>query len=156
MREIKSLSIPEQVVLYNKFKPSDGVAKTLFQIDDSTLHIIKELSAEKFSPSTVSINPKLYKKRFEDATKNYQPPRTATRQRRPRGRPGLDIFKAFASIPLNKENSVDAVKFAKEHGIAVSSLRQFNRFDKTRMNGDVKVRKDKETQNLMIWRDVDE
>lgn len=154
MKPVNKLSVPEQAILYATFEPLDTVAKKLFEISDAELFIVKQLAAEKFSPKTISINPNLYQSEFEQASKDHQAPRTATKIRRPRGRPGLNIIKAFSSIPLCEENSVDATQFAKEHGITVSSLRQFTRFDKTGMDGKVEVKMDKLTRNLMVWRDT--
>jgi len=153
MKSIEKLSIPEQVILHNHFKPLDIVAKDLFKVDSITLEKIKNLSNENFRPDTVSIDPIKYESIFIDASSKVQAPRTATRYKRPRGRPGLNIVRAFSSIPTKP---VPAEIFAKNHNISISVLRQHKRFDKTNMGGQVFVRKDMKTNRVMVWRRNDE
>lgn len=155
MKHISTLSIPEQAILYSHYSPVDTVAKQLFDIDDKLLHMVKRLAAERFAPRTVTINPDVYADVIKSAMEAHQPARTATKRRKPRGLQGLNIIKAFAQVPVGKNNRVDAEEFAKEHNVAVSSLRQYKRFDRTRMDGSVKFATDAETKNLMVWRNTD-
>jgi len=155
MKNINALSIPEQAILYSKYSPADTVAKNLFDIDDKLLHVVKRLAADKFAPRTVTIDPDMYSTVITEAIASYQPPRTATRKRKPRGLQGLNIIKAFAEVPYGKNNRVNAEDFAKEHGVAISSLRQYKRFDRTGMDGSVKFATDRTTKTLMVWRNTD-
>lgn len=155
MKNINALSIPEQAILYSRFSPADTVAKNLFEIDAKVLHMVKRLAAERFAPRTVTINPDLYEDIIKNAMDLYQPPRSATKRRKPRGLQGLNIIKAFAQVPIGKNNRVSAEEFAKEHNVATSSLRQYTRFDKTRMDGSVKFATDVSTNVLMVWRNID-
>jgi len=149
MKELDKLSIPEQVILFNHFNLLDGVALKAFKISESDLYTIKELAKERFAPKTVSINPNLYADQIEEINESHEQPRSSTRKRRPRGRPGLNIIKAFASIPYTP---VPAVQFAKEHKISINSLRQHTRFDNIGMSGKVVVKQDKDTKELMVVR----
>ena len=149
MKDVKKLSVPEQVIVYLHFSPPDVVAKKIFDIDDTQLLLIKNLAKERFSPTTVTINPQQYSSLFKEESKDFEPPRTATRQKRPRGRPGLNIIKAFSLIP---KTPVPAEAFASQNNISLSVLRQHKRFDKTNIEGQVYVRKDSKTDQLMVWR----
>ena len=80
-------------------------------------------------------------------------PITATKPQKvpkKRGRKGTRIIDAFRKVP---STPVNAEEFAKENDVSLSVLRQAGRFDKTGYGGRVKVRKNRTTGELMIWRE---
>lgn len=151
MKKLSDLSIPEKAIIHCEFQPNDTVSKSLFNSSNEELNLIKLLSNERFNPATISINPLDYKNEIEIAISDYQknPPTTKVKIRKPRGRTGIKIIKAFSLIP---STPVNAEKFAKDNEISVSVLRQYSRFDRTNLKGKVFVRKDAETEVLMVWR----
>jgi hypothetical protein len=74
-------------------------------------------------------------------------PRKVPKKRGPKSRKIITAFRKIPSYP------VDAERFASDNGISMSVLRQVKRFDKTGFGGQVKLRKNRETGNLMIWRE---
>ncbi len=81
-------------------------------------------------------------------------PQTATqaiRLPKKRGRKGNKIVKAFEDIPRDAVNFED---YARDHGVSPKVLRQIKRHDKFTELGKVFVRKNKQTQTMMIWRAV--
>ena len=82
---------------------------------------------------------------------------TATRLRSPkkRGRKGVSIKNAFRLIPIGSNNAVPASHFSEQHNVSLAVLRQAKRFDSEgeSAHGKVRVKQDKETKMLMIWRD---
>lgn len=80
-------------------------------------------------------------------------PETATKpvkEPKKRGRKGTNIESAYSKIPV-KPTDVDA--FAQKYGVSVNVLRQSKRFDRCPEKGPVRVKKDKESGKLMIWRE---
>lgn len=73
-----------------------------------------------------------------------------TKEPKKRGRKGDNIAKAFAAIP-STPTPVEA--FASSHGVSIAVLRQSKRFDTSGSTGLVRVKKDKESKTLMIWRE---
>lgn len=77
---------------------------------------------------------------------------TATKPQRPgkkRGPKSSKIEIAFKNIPTEP---VSVTAFAKKHDVSVGILRQGKRFDKHN-RGRTHVKKNKETKELMIWRE---
>lgn len=69
-----------------------------------------------------------------------------------RGRKGTKIVDAFRAVPTQP---MPVEEFVALHEVSLPVLRQYKRFDKTGLPGTVRVRKDKETSILMVWRDID-
>lgn len=70
---------------------------------------------------------------------------------KPRGRKGDKVITAFKNVPTDKVKLAD---FANQHGVSQHVLRQAKRFDDSGITGKVHCKKDKETGELMIWRDT--
>lgn len=80
-------------------------------------------------------------------------PETATRGNkilRKRGRKGNKIALAYSEIP---ETPVNFEEFAAKYGVTTKVLRQIKRHDRYADMGQVFVRKDKTTKQIMIWRE---
>ncbi len=173
----KTLSWNDRLTLINHYKPSDAVATQAFGITQAELDVARtQLKAGSFSLSP-DLDVESYGHLFaspadgEDATATSTKspgrrstststtkgtaPETATktvREAKKRGRKGDKILKAFSSIPATP---VAAEEFAKSHGVSIAVLRQSKRFDPTKGGGTVRVKKDKGTKTLMIWREVE-
>ena len=73
-----------------------------------------------------------------------------------RGRKGTSIRDAFQNIPVGIDNAVPAAPYAAEYKIALVSLQQTRRHDNESLRtsiGKVHVRRNKETGELMVWRE---
>lgn len=107
--------------------------------------LITAPTAVKTSTATVHSFP-------ETATK-----RVVVKQPQKRGRKGNKITDALLAVPTTPV-SVDS--FTQEHGVSVAVLRQAKRFiekmtpDQISQVGNVVVKKNKDTQTLMIWKEL--
>jgi len=107
-------------------------------------------SASPTTPSTKKSTVTSHKK-----TASTSAPTTATKTTRPlkkRGRKGTKIAEAFIAIP---STPTPVEKFATDNNVSLNVLRQSKRFDKSGTEGAVRVKKDKESGTLMIWREVE-
>lgn len=90
----------------------------------------------------------------EETISNPKGPTTATKpivSPKKRGRQGSNVINAFTAVPTTP---VLINAFRANHDVSVAVLRQAKRFDKTGLSGTVRVKKDKATGHLMIWRDI--
>lgn len=84
----------------------------------------------------------------------HSPPQTATKQKKKlkkRGPKGNKITLAFKKIP---HSAVDFIEFARVNNVSTNVLRQIKRHDVYSKSGQVFVRKDKITKQMMIWREL--
>lgn len=174
----KTFTWNDRLTLINHYQPTDEVATTAFGISQNELDVARnQLKSGVFSLSS-NIDVESYDGLFASAdsagtetstvTKTTAPARTKTtvtsttkaapetatakvREKAKRGRKGDKILQAFASIPATPTAAED---FAKTHGVSIAVLRQSKRFDKTEETGTVKVKKDKTSKTLMIWRET--
>jgi hypothetical protein len=173
----KTLSWNDRLTLIHHYKPTDVHATEAFGISQSELDVARtQLKAGVFSlspeldvdsyghlfastepstdvDSTVTSTKSPGRRAGSTSTTKGSAPETATkivREAKKRGRKGDKILKAFSSIPASP---VAAEEFAKTHGVSIAVLRQSKRFDTTRSTGTVRVKKDKGTKTLMIWRE---
>ena len=106
------------------------------------------------SKATSVVAPKADKgKSTTSTTKATTPPQTATKTTKTpqkRGRKGDKIATAFLNVP---SAPVDVNSFAKQYNVSLAVLRQSKRFDKSGIEGAVRVKKDKDSGNLVIWRE---
>ncbi len=169
-KQMKSLSWNDRLAVINHFKPSDAKICAALEITADELQTARDLEdagtfvatsegidfgryAEIFGGESI-ISPKSTKSATTTAASSL-PPASATKKiaaPKKRGRKGNNIAQAFTAIP---GTPVSAEAFATEHGVSLNVLRQSKRFDKSGL-GSVKVKKDKETKTLMIWRDTAE
>lgn len=94
------------------------------------------------------------------ANETLLPPETATKRStepKRRGRKSNKINTALLNVPLQP---VDAETFAHDHEISLNALRQYQRFydqfdeQTQRQLGVIKIRLNKTTRRLMIWREM--
>ena len=164
----------DRFALIDKYKPTDSQACTALGVTTDELETARELRAAGRFSGESNINVDEYANLFavdakstkaekkgsatshtKPATSNTVAPQTATKpvkEAKKRGRKGSNIANAFVAIP---NEAVPAEQFATEHSVSLAVLRQSRRFDKSGL-GPVRVKKDKETKQLMIWREVEE
>ena len=165
-----SLSWNDRLALINAYKPSDAAICSALSITPDELHTAREMEANGHFVATKDLDVAAYSNLFVEESISTpsvtipgsesiskptvsQPPATATKQikvPKKRGRKGDNILKAFKAIPVNPTG---ALPFASDHSVSLAVLRQAKRFDKTDL-GTVRVKKDKTTKELMIWREV--
>lgn len=112
---------------------------TLF-VGKAATTLIKPSDVREVSTSTVKVQ--------------IKDPETATKKPLPkqkRGRKGNRIENAFAAIPATP---MSVMAFIEQHAVSLAVLRQSKRFDKHPELGNVKVKKDKDTGELMVWREI--
>lgn len=178
----KTLSWNDRLTLLNHYKPTDADAIQAFGVTQSELDVARtqlkaggfrlspELDVDSYGhlfastaptteatdgDSTVTSTKAPGRRTGSTSTTKSGAPETASkpvREAKKRGRKGDKILKAFSSIPASP---VAADEFAKTHGVSIAVLRQSKRFDTTRSPGTVRVKKDKGTKTLMIWREVE-
>ena len=181
MSKSKTLGWNDRFALIDHYKPSDEQACTAFGVTPDELKTARDMRAAGAFTATPGIDVDSYAslfaapaapetaapstkstKRRGGATKTTKTapttdgdkPATATKKTkvpRKRGRKGDKIANAFRAIPTDP---TPVAAFATTHGVSVAVLRQSKRFDKSTDLGSVKVKKDKETKELMIWREA--
>lgn len=166
----KSLTWNERLALLDHFQPTDEVACSALGISQNDLNAARQMrKIGDLVPST-NIDYSSYSSLFTATgtatattkptketlvkVENSQPPQSATKkvkEPQKRGRKGDKISAAFAAIPAEPTN---ATTFAESHAVSIAVLRQSKRFDKFPELGNVKVAKDRESGDLMIWREA--
>ena len=166
-----TLSWGDKLALIDHYKPTVEVACQVFgcSADDiesakalahtNTIMPSKDLDIDAYanmfaSKATSVVAPKADKgKSTTSTTKATTPPQTATKTTKTpqkRGRKGDKIATAFLNVP---SAPVDVNSFAKQYNVSLAVLRQSKRFDKSGIEGAVRVKKDKDSGNLVIWRE---
>ena len=145
---VSDLSWGQRFAIINAFQPSDEQACLVLGVTPQELGTAKTLISKGVFQVDTTINVEPYGVMFGEVTAMKDKPeqiRTGAK----RGRKGTNIETAFSSIP---EIPTPAEDFVAKHGISLPVLRQFKRFDKSGLPGQVHVRK----QNgvLMVWREV--
>lgn len=172
-----NLSWNDRLTLIDHFKPSAQKAAEVFGVSEGELTVAQDLRKKGQFPANPQLDVASYSSLFASADGNPSggtdgistvtsvkaPSRKTTvtstkapesasapvREAKKRGRKGDNILKAFSSIPATP---VPAEAFAKEYGVSLAVLRQSHRFDKVG-GGSVRVKKDKASKTLMIWRE---
>ena len=161
-----SLNWNDRLALIKKYSPSDDAICTAFGVTSDELQTARDMEAAGTFIATADLDVDSYADLFggikaakgddvESITKpeTGQPAQTSTKKTtapKKRGRKGDNIVKAFTAIPAVATSAED---FASTHGVSLAVLRQSKRFDNTGL-GTVRVKKDKETKQLMIWREA--
>lgn len=165
----KSLTWNERLALLDHFQPTDEIACTALGITQNDLNAARQMRKIGDLVPSINIDYSSYSSLFtmtgtatattkptkETMVKaeSTQPPQSASKkikEPQKRGRKGDKISAAFAAIPTEPTN---ATTFAESHAVSIAVLRQSKRFDKFPELGNVKVAKDKDSGDLMIWRE---
>jgi len=168
----------DRFALIDHYKPTSEQVCSVFGVTQSEYETANSMRNTHFDPkvSTIDVNryaglfagerPTATKKttttthtRATTTTSEIDRPETATRKSaivkapQKRGRKGDKITKALMSVNATPQ-AVD--EFMKTHGISLAVLRQAKRFAAKieGFEGEVKVKQDKATKKLMIWRQV--
>ena len=174
--DVSSLGWSQRFALIDRYTPSDAQICQAFGVSSDELSTARDLRASgTFAPdatlpvddyaevfggevTTASTKPSARKgskkaTSHSKGSKNAAPATAtkATKSPKKRGRQGSKIVNAFKAIPATP---VAAETFATDHGISLAVLRQSKRFDKTGLDGAVRVKKDRESGTLMIWREA--
>lgn len=155
----KLLTWNDRFALIDKFKPNDDTILMIFGVTDNELNAARSLRmvgvlvpaknldyntyAPSFSTNQIEVKNQM-------TTQEPTEPQTATRKVLKRGRKGNNIATAFQSVPNAPTNAAD---FALEHKVSMAVLRQSKRFDPFPDTGQIRVKKDKESGQLTIWRE---
>lgn len=161
---VKTLTWNDRLALLDHFNPSDVEACRILGVTEAELATARNLEGSMFH-MTQNIDYTAYETTFNRPTSKVQPTvhtrpgvstdepvfaSKPTRAIKKRGRQGNKIAIAFSSIP---HAPTPVEQYAVTHGVSLNALRQSSRFDKSPELGRVRVKKDKETNTLMIWRD---
>lgn len=178
MSKAKTLNWNDKLALIDYYKPDDQTICKTFGVTQDELDTARAMKQNGTFTPTKDIDYSSYSNMFSgdnvtsttkpEVTSSTsstvklptvdpkQPPQTATKASKvpkKRGRKGSKIQKAFVAIP---NVPTEAETFANKNQVSIAVLRQSKRFDKNPELGSVKVKKDKETGNLMIWREKNE
>ncbi len=167
---ISILNWSDRFALIDKFKPSDETICQSLDVTQDELNTARELRNAGNFRSAVDIDLNDYADMMTTVVKSTKEPTATThtkpksktadspitatksvREPKKRGRKGNKIANAFIAIP---STPVSADDFIAEHEVSLAVLRQSRRFDKSGLTGSVRVKQDKETKTLMVWRDV--
>ena len=181
MKKVTNLNWPGRLALLNAYSPSDADACKILGISNDELKTARDLEQVGTLVADSSLNTAGYSDLFtgsagsagsagianpkerpsaqpvvRDSSKK-QPPMSATKKvavPKKRGRKGDRIARAFAAIP-NEPVDVETFRGTLTDTVSVAVLRQSKRFDDSGVAGSVRVKKDKATGNLMIWREAE-
>lgn len=178
----KTLNWNDRFALMDHYKPSDEQACSAFGVTRDELRTARDMRSAGAFTASPNIDLNSYSNMFtasasaapatntpsttsttrrsgstsvtkEASGSKAGAPSTATKKTKEpkkRGRKGDNIAKAFAAIPATP---TPVETFAANHGVSIAVLRQSKRFDGTGLTGAVRVKKDKESKTLMIWRE---
>ena len=162
MSDLKSANMGwgERFAIMEKFNLDDAAATSAFGVSADELSTARELMAAGVISPAHNVDYSAYEQSLRGVTRpdTDTPPSptvkpvTATKPTKTpkkRGRKGDKIAKAFLAVPTDP---TDAEAFAAEHSVSMAVLKQSKRFDKSGLPP-VKVRKDKASGKMMIWRE---
>ena len=159
----QNLSWSERIAIIDKFNLTNDQATTVFGVTTNEIMTARNLQQSgkispvidfDFSKYEDELN-KIKRPDLKREIPSITKPVTATKpskEPKKRGRKGDKIVCTLRSVP---SEPTSAEQFASDHNVSLAVLRQAKRFDTTGLPGDVKVRKDKASGVLMIWREVE-
>lgn len=148
MKLSSTLSWADKLVLVQRFELSEVEACNAFGVTRQELVVAKDLQTRGVFAPNDTLNTAIYSDFFvklrsgelEHLQKTFKP----------KGARPSKITMAFEAI-TNRPQKVDEI--IEKHGVSLAVLRQSKRFDKGNV-GQIHIRKDKETGELMVWRDA--
>lgn len=173
------LTWDQRFALIDRYAPSDAQATKALGISQAELDTARAMRAKGTIKASTSFDVEGYGNPFEIETSSDEPssstvtstksvkaptsvksirrdsapPETATKRiasPKKRGRKGTKIAEAFMAIPYTP---VPVDEFAAKYGVSVPVLRQSKRFDVNAELGVVRVKTNKESGRLEIWRE---
>lgn len=171
-----TLNWNDRLALIDYFQPTDEQIQAVFNVNQDELDTARSLRQSGTFAPNANLDVSKYSRYFKTpsvstqtthaatATKakstatTHAKPETATKKAKvpqKRGRKGNRIQLAFQSIT---ETPVPVDIFMKQHNVSLAVLRQSKRFIETLVPevaakiGTINVRQDKQTKQLMVWR----
>lgn len=148
MKLSSTLSWADKLVLVNKFQLSDNEACVAFGITKPELVVAKNLENRGIFIANQSLNTEIYSDFFVKLRSGELDHLQKTFK--PKGARPSKITMAFDSITGSPQKVASVID---KFGVSLAVLRQSKRFDKGN-TGQIHIRKDKESQELMVWRDI--
>lgn len=167
MSNLKSPDIgwSERLAIMDHFHLDDDTAASAFGVTHEEVSTAKELRNAGSISLADEVDFSVYEKDLTIKTpKATERAKTTTEARKPvtatkpvkapkkRGRKGSKIATAFQNIPTEPTSIAE---FTEKYQVSIPVLKQHKRFDKSELPGIVRVRKDKASGELMVWREVD-
>jgi len=146
---VSSLSWGQRFALINAYHPSDVDACKALGVTTQELSTARSLVAKGVFQVDSTMNVEPYGVLFGRVSSGKSGVDVTTSGAKKRGRKGDKISACFSNIPTQP---MPADELIEKYGISLPVLRQFKRFDKTGLPGEVNVKKDKTTGVLMVWR----
>ncbi len=168
MTTTKTLTWNDRIAIIERFKPTDTEIKQHFGVTQNELDTARELRNTGVVVPTSDIDFSAYSPMFSMASSDHKQSKKSTvssttkpttsaetasksiKLPKKRGRQSNNIVTAFTLIP---STPTSAIQFAEDNNVSLNVLRQSRRFDVSPDLGAVHVKKDKETSQLMVWRD---
>ena len=167
--KLPMLSWSDRFALIDEYSPTDETACKTFKVSLDELKTAKNLRQSGTFQQNPKFNPSKYGNVFTNIDANeesnisiHEYPQTATKRTvvkmppQKRGRKGDKILTALKAVP---NSPMLAETLSTEHNISLAVLRQAKRFttnlDESTLSaiGRICVKQDKQTKQLMIWRE---
>lgn len=146
MKLSSTLSWADKLVLVQRYALTETEACAAFGVSKQELGVAKNLQAKGVFAANESLNTAIYSDYFvklrsgelEESEKTFKPKGARTSK----------ITQAFEAITTTPQKVEEVIE---KYGVSLAVLRQSKRFDKGNV-GQIHIRKDKETNDLMVWR----
>lgn len=150
MRLQSTLTWADRFALIRAYKLEPQEVCTAFGVNEGQLKSAIKLQHKGIFQINESLNPEVFREYFDklrkgefsaNSTKTFRPKQT---------RPSkiVDAFKSITETPQPVASVVE------RFGISLAVLRQSKRFDKSETPGTIRIRKDKTSGEMMVWRDL--
>jgi hypothetical protein len=149
MKLSSTLSWADKLVLVQQYELTEVEACAAFGVSKQELVVAKNLQAKGVFTINETLNTAIYSDYFVKLRSGEL--ETSEKTFKPKGARTSKITQAFEAI-TNTPQKVDAI--IEQYGVSLAVLRQSKRFDKGNV-GQIHIRKDKETNDLMVWRDAE-
>lgn len=148
MKLSSTLSWADKLVLVQHYNLSETEACTAFGVSKQELVAAKNLQAKGVFSTNDALNTSIYSDYFVKLRSGELD--NSDKTFKPKGSRPSKISQAFEAITATPQRVEDVIS---TYGVSLAVLRQSKRFDKDN-SGQIHIRKDKETGELMVWREV--
>lgn len=148
MKLSSTLSWADKLVLVRHYELSEVEACTAFGVTKQELVVAKNLQSKGVFAPNDALNTAIYSDYFVKLRSGELDHLQKTFK--PKGARPSKITQAFEAITDQPQKVSEIVE---KYGVSLAVLRQSKRFDKGNV-GQIHIRKDKETNELMVWRDA--
>jgi hypothetical protein len=147
MKLSSTLSWADKLVLVSRYELSETEACTAFGVTKQELVVAKNLLAKGVFAPNETLNTSIYSDFFVKLRSGELDHLQKTFK--PKGARPSKITMAFEAITDSPQKVSEIIE---RYGVSLAVLRQSKRFDKGNV-GQIHIRKDKDTSELMVWRD---